>query len=94
MQYTASSFAQPLVAVFRGVLLPRRREIAAASPFAGAVALEEHCRDPVDDLALAPSLRAGARTLSLLRRAQPTRVQSYVLAIFVALIALLWWRLG
>jgi hydrogenase-4 component B len=94
MQYTASSFAQPLVAVFRGVLLPRRRQIAAATPFAGSVALEEHCRDPVDDFALAPSLRAGARTLSLLRRAQPTRVQSYVLAIFVALIALLWWRLG
>ncbi|MGZ6124435.1 MAG: proton-conducting transporter transmembrane domain-containing protein, partial [Myxococcales bacterium] len=94
MQYTASSFARPLIAVFRGVLLPQRRQTAAAAPFATIVALEEHCPDPVDRFALEPALQGGAMGLALLRRAQPTRVQSYVLAIFVALLALLWWRLG
>jgi len=94
MQYTASSFARPLIAVFRGVLLPQRRQIAAVAPFAATVAVEEHSPDPVERFALDPALRGSGVGLALLRRAQPTRVQSYVLAIFVALIALLWWRLG
>jgi hydrogenase-4 component B len=94
MQYTASSFARPLISVFRGVLFPRRRQHAAATPFATTVSVEEHCEDPVERFALEPALQGGRMGLALLRRAQPTRVQSYVLAIFVALIALLWWRLG
>ncbi len=94
MQYTASSFARPLIAVFRGVLLPQRHQIIAAAPFSTTVAVEEHCPDPVERFALEPALHGSGVVLALLRRAQPTRVQSYVLAIFVALIALLWWRLG
>ncbi|MGZ6123576.1 MAG: proton-conducting transporter transmembrane domain-containing protein [Myxococcales bacterium] len=94
MQYTASSFARPLIGVFRGLLLPQRHQKAATAPFSASVALEEHAPDLVERFALEPALHGGGTALALLRRAQPTRVQSYVLAIFVALVALLWWRLG
>ena len=94
MQYTAASFARPLIAVFRGVLFPERHDTRPAGAFPDAVALEEHCPDPVDRFVLEPALHHGGMALALVRRAQPTRVQSYVLAIFAALLALLWWRLG
>ncbi len=94
MQYTAASFARPLIAVFRGVLLPRRHQVAPAAPFSSSVSVEEHCPDPVDRFALSPALHGGGIALALIRRAQPTRVQSYVLAVFAALVALLFWRLG
>ena len=94
MQYTASSFARPLISVFRGVLLPQRHQLTPAAPFSAAVAVEEDCPDPVDRFLLEPALHGGGLALNLLRRVQPTRVQSYVLAVFAALVALLWWRLG
>jgi len=94
MQYTASSFARPLIAVFRGLLWPRRHQHGARAPFATELGIEEHCPDPVERFLVEPGLRGGSAALGFLRRAQPTRVQSYVLAVFAALVALLFWRLG
>ena len=94
MQYTAASFAQPLLTVFRRVLLPQRQARLPAGPFPAVIAVDEHCTDPVDRLLLAPALHATAAGFTFVRRAQPTRVQGYVLAVFAALVVLLLWRVG
>jgi len=91
MQYTAASFAQPLVAVFRTVLFPERHALLPVGTFPTALALEEHGRDPIDRFLLAPAVRAGALGFAFVRRATPSRVQWYVLAVFVALVVLLLW---
>ena len=94
MQYTSASFAQPLVSVFRAALFPHRNATLPRSPFPGAIALEEHCPDPIDRFVLSPALFGGAAALRFLRRAQPTRVQWYVALVFAALVVLLVWRPG
>ena len=94
MQYTASSFAQPLIVVFRGILLPVRHEARPDAAFPAVIGIEEHCQDPVERFVLEPGVHGGAIGAALARQTQPKRVQSYVLAIFVAVVALLWWRLG
>ena len=92
MQYTSSSFARPLIDVFKGILFPHRLAVKPAGPFPAAVGFEEHCPDPVERFVLAPSLRGSALGFAFARRAQATRVQWYVLAVFVALVVLLLWR--
>ncbi len=94
MQYTAASFAQPLVAVFRRVLLPQRHARLPSGPFPSAASLDEHCSDAVDRFVLAPAVHGSAAAFAFVRRAQPTRVQGSVLAVFVALVLLLLWRVG
>jgi len=91
MQYTAASFAQPLLAVFRAALLPQRHATLAASPFPTRVSAEQHSPDPVERFALTPALQGGAAVFGLLRRAQPARVQWYALLVGVALVTLLLW---
>ena len=94
MHYTASSFAQPLLIVFKELLRPVGRESRSGAAFPAAIAIEEHCPDPVERYLLQPFVSGGAAGFAFARHAQPKRVQSYVLAIFITLIALLWWRLG
>jgi hypothetical protein len=91
MQYTAASFAQPLLAVFRAVLVPERHALLPAGTFPTALALEDHGRDPIDRFLLGPAIRGSALGFAFVRRATPSRVQWYVLAVFVALVVLLLW---
>ncbi len=94
MQTTASSFAQPLILVFKNILLPVRHQSGSSAAFPAALAVEEHCPDPIERFLLGPGVTGGAVAFSVARQAQPKRVQSYVLAIFITLVGLLWWRLG
>ncbi len=89
MQYTAASFARPLVSVFKSVIFPERRVLLPAGAFPAALAIEEHSRDPIDRFVLAPAVRGGVLGFAFVRRATPSRVQWYVLAVFIALVALL-----
>jgi formate hydrogenlyase subunit 3/multisubunit Na+/H+ antiporter MnhD subunit len=95
MQYTASSFAQPLLELFAGPLLLRRRKprFTAYFPAEGAAV-----RTETSDLALAggyrPAYRALTGALAYLRWLQSGRVQLYVLYIVLTLLALLIAYLG
>lgn len=94
MQYTAASFASPLVQVFAPVLVPTRHLRSASIAFPVLVECDEHASDVAERYGLEPALRAGGVALKFLRRLQATRVQSYVLAVFATLLALLWWKVA
>jgi hydrogenase-4 component B len=93
MQTTAASFAGPLVDVFRAALLPERHAARARGPFPVDLHCEEHSIDLAEKALYAPALKGSAFAFAILRRGQAKRVQSYVLAVFATLLALLFWRL-
>ena len=95
MQYTASSFAQPLSELFAPVLRTRatRRDRAGLLPGRGPLATE------TPDVAASSCLPAGvraalARLAERLHVLQQGRVQVYVLYIALTLVVLLVWELG
>jgi hypothetical protein len=94
MQYTASSFAQPLTSVF-AALLRTQRDVGAPEglfPRAGSFASRtaDVCRAGFDEL-----LFAGiGRALWALRFLQHGRVHLYVLYVMLTLVVLLVWKLG
>jgi hydrogenase-4 component B len=89
MQYTASSFAQGLVALFRVVLRPRARKEKIAGPFPTEAGFRSHVDDLVLDRLLAPLWRRFRHELSRLRFLQQGSVQGYLLYILLILLILL-----
>jgi len=94
MQYTSSSFAQPLVDLFRGLLRPRRDAAPIVELFPTAAHLQTHVGDLFTDRLIAPAFRRVREVLSRLRWIQHGRVQWYVLYIALTLLVLLVWKLG
>ena len=94
MQYTAASFASPLVQVFAPVLAPTRQLRSASIAFPALVECNEHASDLAERYGLEPALRAGGAALRFLRGLQAARVQIYLLAVFATLLALLWWKVA
>jgi hydrogenase-4 component B len=92
MQYTSSSFAQMLVALFAWALRPRTHRPPAMPLFPAPTEFHSEVLDTVLDGAVLPVFRFGAWSVSWLRVFQQGSVQTYLLYIFVALIALLLWR--
>ncbi|MBI2570101.1 MAG: hypothetical protein HYV63_24125 [Candidatus Schekmanbacteria bacterium] len=95
MQYTASSFAQPLTLLFDKVLRTRRH----FAPPRGLFPLSRstfHTATPdvFQEHVYAPGFAAIDRTLGRLRWLQHGRVQLYVLYIAVTILVLLVWKLG
>ena len=92
IQYTASSFAQTLVRLFRWAVLPdeHRPRLNGAFPAAGP-RFESHAPDPVLDRALLPLFARGRSLLGLLHVIQAGRIQTYLLYIAVTLVVLLAW---
>lgn len=93
MQYTASSFAQPLVEAFRLILRPRRVLDSPRGVFPEHAALRTETPDVFRTGFFDPLFRRAARMLGALRWLQHGRVQLYVLYITAALLALLVWKL-
>ena len=92
MQYTASSFAQPLVSQFH--LFVRNHE-ALKSPegyFPGAASYSSDSGDPFLQLLFAPTFRWFDRVVSRLKVIQHGHIHVYVLYVAVTLIALLIWE--
>jgi formate hydrogenlyase subunit 3/multisubunit Na+/H+ antiporter MnhD subunit len=94
MQYTSSSFAQPLVAMFRGLLATRRHAPLLDPLFPVAASFSTHTPDVFSTNVILPGLRGAASLFSRLRWLQHGRLQLYVLYIAAALIILLAWRLA
>jgi|WetSurMetagenome_2_1015567.scaffolds.fasta_scaffold00008_124 hydrogenase-4 component B len=92
MQYTASSFAQPLVLFFRNVLFPRQKTNTRPVPFPGEWSFHSHVPDILLDNVYIPFFTVLGRILSKLRWLQGGKVHVYVLYIALTLIALLIWN--
>lgn len=94
MQYTASSFAQPLTRMFDGILRTRESLDRPEGLFPVYAALKTEPRDLFNDFVYRP-LFLGVEWLALrLRWLQEGHVQLYVLYIALTLLALLIWNLS
>jgi hydrogenase-4 component B len=92
MQYTSSSFAQMLVALFGWVLRPRTGRPPKLPLFPQKTDFHSEVPDTVLDEAVLPVFRFGGWLFSWFRVFQRGSIQTYLLYIFIALIALLLWR--
>jgi hydrogenase-4 component B len=91
MQYTASSFAQPLMDLFRPLLGTRKRVLKPQGIFPPEAALETITPDISHEEMYRPMFRRVNEWLSQVRWLQQGKVQLYVLYIAVTLIVLLVW---
>ena len=94
MQYTASSFAQPLTDLFGPVIGTRRRLSPPAGFFPGAASFASETPDLCRERLYRPAFMGIERALSAFRWLQHGRVQLYVLYIAFTLLVLLLWKLG
>ncbi|HVN85703.1 MAG TPA: proton-conducting transporter membrane subunit [Candidatus Binatia bacterium] len=94
MQYTASSFAQPLTELFAALLQTRRQIVTPAGLFPRAASLQTSTPDICTTRVYQPVFGAVGRGLFALRWLQHGRVNLYVLYIALALLVLLMWKLG
>lgn len=92
MQYTSSSFAQMLVGLFSWALRPRTHKPKELPLFPQKTDFHSEVPDTVLDEAVLPAFHFGAWLFSWFRVLQRGSVQTYLLYIFIALIALLLWR--
>ena len=67
MQYTATSFASPLVHSFRGLLWPEREWIAPAGPFPSAGHMEVHAPDIAEKEIFRPLFSGVSRLFAMMR---------------------------
>jgi hydrogenase-4 component B len=92
IQYSASSFAQILVGLFRWAVLPDEHRPSLKGPFpAVGQRFESHAPDPVLDRLLLPALSRVRALLGFARVIQAGRIQTYLLYIVVTLVVLLAW---
>ncbi len=92
-QYTASSFARPVMEFAKGVLLFRRQAPSIAADFPGKADLHSSVHDASESMLFYPLFR---RLTSLSRRIDINRIrytQTYLMYIFVFLLVLLVWKL-
>jgi hydrogenase-4 component B len=92
IQYTSSSFAQMVVALFAWALRPRIHKPQALPLFPQKSDFHSVVQDPVLDEAVLPTFRFSAWLSARFRVLQQGNIQLYLLYIFIALIALLLWR--
>ena len=93
MQYTASSFAQPLTDLFRPFLRTRRKTLSLKEVFPGEASLATHTPDVFREGVFGPIFAATVRALGRLKAIQQGRVHIYVLYVVIAILVLLVWKL-
>jgi NADH:ubiquinone oxidoreductase subunit 5 (subunit L)/multisubunit Na+/H+ antiporter MnhA subunit len=94
MQYTGSSFSQPLTDTFDLLVRTRRITVAPHDLFSKEASLITHTPDPYQEYIFQPVFRAIGHGLSLLRPLQQGQAQLYILYIAVTLLVLLLWQLA
>jgi hydrogenase-4 component B len=94
MQYTSSSFAQPLLAMFRFPLATHRRWSPIREPFPAAAEFESHTPDFFAQGVFRPAFAGIGNLLSRLRWLQHGRLQLYALYVAATLLVLLVWKLS
>lgn len=94
MQYTSSSFAQPLTGMFAWLLRTARRWRPIQEPFPAQASFGTETPDVFEQGLFRPVFRGAGAALSRLAWLQHGRLQLYVLYLAAALLALLVWRLS
>jgi hypothetical protein len=94
MQYTASSFAQPLTDLFRPVLRTKIRGRLVRGFFPVKAAFKTETPDVARERLFAPLFRAIDLCAAPIRRMQSGRVHEYLFYIAVVLVLLLIWKAG
>ncbi len=94
MQYTSSSFAQPLTHLFGAFLRTRRRLEAPRGLFPPGAAYESHTPDACREGLFRPAFEGVAWVLARFRWIQGGSLHVYVLYIAATLALLLLWKLG
>ena len=89
MQYTAESFASPLLVVLRGLVDLRRPRAAAPLVFPEGMQHQFAARDPVEIFVYRRALAWTAEKFAALRALHRPRLHFYVVYVFVALLVLL-----
>jgi hydrogenase-4 component B len=89
LQYTASSFAQPILDLFAPMLGTRVSSVKPLGPFPRKASLETATPDSFRERIFRPIFLEIERALAPFRRIQEGRVQVYVLYIAITLLALL-----
>jgi formate hydrogenlyase subunit 3/multisubunit Na+/H+ antiporter MnhD subunit len=92
MQYTASSFAQPLMELFRPLLGTKKEVLAPRGFFPVEAALKTETPDLSREEMFRPMFERAGEWLARLRWLQHGNVQLYILYIAVTLIVLLVWK--
>jgi hydrogenase-4 component B len=93
LQYTASSFAEPLAGTFDAVLRARKEETRPAGLFPLAVSRTTEVPDRVETSFYQPLFATLARRLAAVRRFQHGEISKYLLQIAAALVILLLWAI-
>jgi len=94
MQYTASSFAQPLTGLFASVLRTRRRLEPPQGILPSEASLATDTPDVARERVYRPVFTGIDGALGRLRWLQHGKVHLYVLYIALTLLLLLVWKLG
>jgi hydrogenase-4 component B len=89
MQYTASSFAQPIMAMFNWVLKPSEQRSRLELPFPQRGKMQSHVDDVTLERFLEPTGRDLKRLAGWFRRFQQGLTQHYVLYILITMAILL-----
>lgn len=93
MQYTSTSFAEPLLAPFAPLIPSHLLQEGPSGYFPAKAHYEAHVGDMAGERFLIPVTRRVIRTLSLIRVIQQGRLQLYLVYIALTLLVLLVWQL-
>jgi hydrogenase-4 component B len=94
MQYTASSYARPLVILFRWLVGTRLSVRGPRGPLPESADLESHTPDIVAEGFFRPAFAGLVWIASKVRWFQRGQLQLYVLYIALTILALMIWKLG
>ena len=93
MQYTAASFAQPLLEIFRNVLGYRVKGNKPKGYFPGEGKISSHVTEAAEDLVFRPAFELIKSLSAKLKVIQCGYTQWYLLYIFIFLLMLLIWKM-
>jgi hypothetical protein len=93
MQYTASSFAQPLLWIARHLVASHHRCAPPQGLFPASAAFASETPDVAHERVYRPAFAALERLLARVHWIQHGRLNLYILAIAAALLALLVWKM-
>ncbi|HPT72622.1 MAG TPA: hypothetical protein PLE74_10120, partial [Candidatus Cloacimonadota bacterium] len=94
MQYTASSFAQPITNLFKSILGTEEKSRKVEGYFPRESEFESHTQDIFRRRMFEPFFKLVSKWVSPFRRIQHGNLHGYLLYIALTLIILLIWKVG
>jgi len=93
MQYTAASFAQPILSQFRMLLGYKHKKLRLDDTFPRETSLHSETQDVFQRFLFKPLFWGAGRGLDAFRWLQHGNVNLYILYILLTLLALMFWKL-